>query len=199
MVRTTPDADALFDPLWDAYRACRSVENRNALVVAYLPNVERHLSRVRNAGIVQRDDVRQWAAEALMRSVEKFDHRPGIRFTSFLARRIRWAIIDGYRDTLGRQMPNGIHCGIVAGSLDDHSKYWLSAPSCACKAEIADQVRHALRGLSRQRRLIILLRFSEGMTIKETAATLGLSGWTVINESKMAMAQMREKICQQEQ
>jgi RNA polymerase sigma factor (sigma-70 family) len=199
MVATTPDADAL----WDAYRACRSVENRNALVMAYLPNVERHLSRVRNAGIVQRTDVRQWAAIALIAAVEKFDHRPGIKFTSFLASRVRWAIVNGFRVVGGRRscQERGRAHREVCRQLPDSLEYWLAAPPQPNPIEVFDTLRRALRGLSARQRTVILCRFGEGLTIKETAATLGICGQTVINDSRAAMAHMRERVesCRQEQ
>jgi len=162
MVATTPEADAL----WAAYRACRSTENRNALVEMYLPLTARYVCRYRVAWVIEKGDVEQWANIALIRAVEKFDASKGTKFRNYLTKLVRCAIVDGFRATYGRRRPDG-SLPIRPERLDRRS--WLAAPESPDETCLRDFYAWAMLGLSDLQRHVLYLRFNGGKTIDETA------------------------------
>jgi RNA polymerase sigma factor for flagellar operon FliA len=89
-----------FGHLWDAYMADRSDKNRNAIVTAYTPLVERVAAKLmaKLPERVELDDLMQWGALALMDAITRFEPARGVKFSTFAQRRIFGGIIDGLRD-----------------------------------------------------------------------------------------------------
>src|SRR5437868_3735194 len=90
------------DALWDAYHADRSIANRNALIEAYLPMVQRMAIKLwitipRNAG-QKVGDLVGYAIRGLIHCIEKFDPDRGLKFATYAGRRIGGAMRDGLRD-----------------------------------------------------------------------------------------------------
>lgn len=83
--------------LWRAYRATRSNEARNAIIVAYLPFVQRLIARLSRKLKVDPDDMLQTGTIGMIDSIERFNTEGGKSFKGFAHQRIRGAILDDAR------------------------------------------------------------------------------------------------------
>jgi len=95
------------DRLWRAYRECRSVANRNALVVHYLPLAMSYAAKACKSlpRRVRMEDAQSAAYHRLILVVERNDpSRDAPEFTEFLRRNVAGAVTDWVReiDHLGR-------------------------------------------------------------------------------------------------
>lgn len=85
--------------LWAQYRASRSVEDRNRLVLFYAPLVEsvaRHIAgRLRNFHSIH--DICSCGQFGLIDAIEKFDASQGFQFATYATIRIKGAIFDELR------------------------------------------------------------------------------------------------------
>jgi RNA polymerase sigma factor FliA len=91
--------------LWDAYRASRSTEDRNALVLRYMPLVDGCSTTMiqRLPANVQRDDLITWGVFGLIDAIRTFDPGRGARFTTHANTRVRGAMLDGLRNAADRR------------------------------------------------------------------------------------------------
>lgn len=98
MIMTNKDADT--QQLWENYYNDRSIENRNALIVAYLHVVAKCVHhRIKSIPRhVDKYDLYQVGAMSLFRAVERFDPTRNIRFETYVNMRILGAILDYLRD-----------------------------------------------------------------------------------------------------
>lgn len=90
--------------LWTAYRAKPTRENTEALIVFYRPMVAYHVARVARR-LSSRSDIQalQAAGErAVWESIGRFDISRGVKFHTFVQRRIRGACLDYVREELVR-------------------------------------------------------------------------------------------------
>jgi len=99
----TVSGDTLSDEevacLWESYTACRTDDQRNALMEHYLPLVKYQADRAsaRLPGEVDPDDVYAAGILGLRSAIESFDPARGVKFETYGATRIRGAIIDALR------------------------------------------------------------------------------------------------------
>jgi RNA polymerase sigma factor for flagellar operon FliA len=91
--------------LWDAYRASRSTEDRNALVLRYMPLVQGCSKAMiqRLPANVQRDDLITWGAFGLIDAIRTFDPARGALFTTHANTRVHGAMLDGLRNAADRR------------------------------------------------------------------------------------------------
>ncbi len=68
------------EQLWAAYRADRSVANRNALAMANIGLIHRHTCRIRG---FEEDELVNMAMSALLKAIETFDLDKGFTFASW--------------------------------------------------------------------------------------------------------------------
>ena len=87
------------EEIWDEYIQTRNEHLRDLLIVAHLPLVRQVAQRVaaRLPRLVDVDDLIQAGAIGLAGAVARFDPRRGIRFTTFMDKHIRGAILDSLR------------------------------------------------------------------------------------------------------
>jgi RNA polymerase sigma factor for flagellar operon FliA len=104
--RTDDNSYQAFDDLWQDFAACRSVEARNRLVVAYLPLVRRMVKTLPRhvRSYWDDDDLTSFGMIGLLDAVERWV--PVARFETYAATRIRGAIYDELRrlDHLPRRL-----------------------------------------------------------------------------------------------
>ena len=109
-------------PLWDAYFADPSQENRNRIVEYYYG-----LVRLAATPMIHRapewqpvDDLLGYGAVGLIQAVERFDPEQGVTFATFATRRIQGAIMDGQRveDPLTRTARRKLQRAYSAMSCD---------------------------------------------------------------------------------
>lgn len=90
------------DRLWKNYRRSRSVENRNALVVVYMPMVKHMADNLMRslpgAATTTFADLTQVGAMGLMQTVESFDPQRGVKFKTYCSRRVNGAMVDLLRE-----------------------------------------------------------------------------------------------------
>jgi len=86
--------------LWQRYRRTPTSDARNKLVSRYFSVVKRTVDRIlpELPECVGRDELMGAGALGLMQAIEKFDHRPGVKFETYAVPRIRGAIMDELRD-----------------------------------------------------------------------------------------------------
>lgn len=85
--------------MWRAYHRQRSEANRNRLVEAYMPIVERLAGNMLRTVpcSVERDDLVSSGTFGLMQSVEAFDPLRRVKFETYCVPRIRGAMLDELR------------------------------------------------------------------------------------------------------
>lgn len=182
--------------LWEEYGRTRAVEDRNALVVAYLPLVQQCARKMmwRLAGNSQFDEpaLVNAGVPGLMKAIENFDPQRGVYFSTFAALRIQGAILDELRNhdwvpRLVRKRAREGHCEQPAVmvpfalELDDQGDeiaygQRFASPSAGPEERLAIEEfwRDQTRGLARSDRMILLLYFRGELTMKQIAETIGV-------------------------
>jgi len=87
------------DGLWDAYKATRTRQARDALILHYAPMVNYVAARVA-AGLpatIEQADLVSYGIFGLIDAIEKFDPARRIKFETYAMTRVRGAIIDELR------------------------------------------------------------------------------------------------------
>lgn len=84
---------------WELFKAERSLEARDQLILAYAPLVKYVAGRV-SIGLpsnVDFDDLVSYGFFGLVDAIEKYDPQRGVKFETYAVARIRGAVIDGLR------------------------------------------------------------------------------------------------------
>ena len=97
--RKSDDGSAHSCELWQRYRRGPTPETRNKLVSRYFTIVKRTVDRIlpELPDRVDRDELMDAGVLGLMQAIEKFDHRPGVKFETYAVPRVRGAILDELR------------------------------------------------------------------------------------------------------
>ena len=93
------DRASKIEKAWELYKASRSLEARDELILAYVPLVKYVAGRV-SVGLpsnVDFDDLVSYGFFGLVDAIEKFDPDRGVKFETYAVARIRGAVIDGLR------------------------------------------------------------------------------------------------------
>lgn len=87
-------------PLWERYKAAPTPEDRERLILAYLPLVEYVATRMARSlhTTVERQDLISYGTFGLIDAIERYDLEKGIKFETFASYRIRGAIYDELRE-----------------------------------------------------------------------------------------------------
>lgn len=174
---------AATDRLWEAYMGKRTIENRNALVVAHIPVADRVAGWFARTQAWRMDDIRSFSYIGLIDAVEKFDPDRGIRFTSYASYRIRGAITDQIRkeDWITRQArarkdvkqtkmtPLSFIEGFQDGKEDPKSGREIK------RIDDMEEVKRILDGLCLRERMIMRKRFLDGKKQKKIGEEIGVS------------------------
>ena len=188
--------DDVAQKAWDAYTNNPSDDNRNALVMVYLPwlkNVSaKAFAKLPTSSGWVLDDVLSWAVLGAMSSMQRFDPGLGMKFESYALRRVLGSITDHLRemDWVPRQerlLRKGDPTIPKMISMDSRS---AQRHDEKCRIDTIDNLatcpfeddpkrdhwwRQVCRGLSRQERLLVLMYYRLQMTLKECGHHLGVS------------------------
>lgn len=87
------------DGLWEAHRACPTLESRNRLMEHFFPLVKRTAERVRQRlpENVELDDLVSAGVFGLRDAINGFDPERGVKFATYCTTRVRGAILDELR------------------------------------------------------------------------------------------------------
>jgi len=202
---------------WRDYIASRDIEQRNAIAVYYYPLACWHAERVKTKhrlpASIQLDDLVSGAGLGLLQAVERYDPDRGVPFPPWAILRIRGAIMDtlrvmdylkrNHRATSGDDAPklksiDSLMYGKLTASgtveLDgDRAVSYadrMAAPDgrVAEKLETRELVRAALSRLPRQSRLLLMLYYGAGLTMREAGEAAGVS------ESRVSQILSREAV-----
>lgn len=200
--------------LWERYRNTRSADDRNALVVAYLPLVEQIAAKVhRKLGPQTLFDVPSLVNAGvfgLIEAIDGFDPGRGCYFSTFAHMRIKGAILDELRrhdwvPRLERQRQKRVEArpaGVVSLRIEqdtdgEESPYgdWLvdRGPPPDARLNREDVWRDQLRGLSQRERLLVLLYFRDDATMKEIGRQVGCSESRVSQQMSAILRRLRHQ------
>lgn len=165
---------------WKAYKANRSIEARNELVLQYTGLVRKIVLRFKGSysNFGQLDDMVNQGIIALIDAVEKFDPDMGNKFETFASLKIKGAVIDFMRkqDWIPRNQRN------LAKELDEVYNELYAKRGCEpAKAEMAERMGITVAHLDKilqQRHNAIILSYEEAINEKMMIASP-----LIVNES----------------
>ena len=186
------------DRLWAAYRASRSIEDRNALIAVYLPLIEKaagtYLAKLPPWSSKELGDLVNDCIPDLIALIERFEPSKNYLFWTFAARRIYGSMVDAIRDSdwvprseRVQQKKDPGHPVISVFRAHDESEgrrwdetdpYSFPLPPAPSELSEADRDRwwaDVCRGLDKPDRLILLMHYREQMTMKAIGAHIGCS------------------------
>lgn len=187
----TPDEEGR---LWERYRREADVDSRLRLIEAYQPLVFKLVMQVRPPDPVVMDMIQEGTV-GLIEAVERFDHRRGVRFSTFATYRIRGRVLNSLR----RDHP-------VEYSLDQEGRGDLSLASRladpaadAALASIEDaalvlQVRDVIDALPRRERVILQATYVDSRAPHRVAAELRISLSHFYRLHKQAIDRLRRLV-----
>lgn len=181
--------------LWTAYNADRSnVEARNRLADFYYPFVCRmaksQIRRVPSNAMVFEGDLLTYGMLGLMQAIERFDLARNLKFLTFASSRVRGAMIDGLREMdyvrpkrrtftkRATECPAVYHVSSREHESEDSGRIKpmdVAAPQLPDRAELRDQVKAALRGLSQLERVVVTEYYCHGESMYRIGKSLNLS------------------------
>lgn len=184
--------------LWSAHETEPTSETRAALIAHYLPHVQK-LAGCIAAGIprwamVDSDDVYSDAVIGLMRVIDsgKFDRARGVSFTTYSQLRIRGYVSDKLREldwvprlerlkqSRGEVTPKTMQPYDPTTQRGENNRSPFNKPDERQTAvsqldDPLDTWREALKSCSTTERLILLLYYREGATMKAIGKSIGLT------------------------
>jgi RNA polymerase sigma factor for flagellar operon FliA len=148
------------------------VSRRDALV-------EQHLRLIRPIALsiysklpahtITMEDLEQMGSIGLMAAAERCDQRRKHLFTSYARAKIRGAMLDGIRDWIAESM----HQAEIQVEMLDLPGANEDPETAAARAERDGALLRAVQDLPARQRLVIEMRFRDGLTQRATAAALG--------------------------
>lgn len=165
---------------WRSYKANKSIEARNELVLQYTSLVRKIVLRFKGSysNFGQLDDMVNQGIIALIDAVEKFDPELGNKFETFASLKIKGAIIDFMRkqDWIPRNQRN------LSKELDEvYNELYAQRGSEPTKLEVAEKMGVSLPHLDKilqQRHNAIILSYEEAINEKMMVASP-----LIVNES----------------
>lgn len=183
---------------WWEYKANRSMEARNELVLQYIDLVKKIVLRFKGSysNFGQLDDMVNQGIIALIDAVEKFDPDLGNKFETFASLKIKGAIIDFMRkqDWVPRNQRN------LAKELDEVYNELYAATGCEpTKEEMAQRMGLTLQHLDKvlqQRHNAIILSYEEVINEKMMVAFPLIAGDndSDLPEADLLYEELKEKL-----
>jgi len=218
-VPDTPDNthDAPFSDLWANYFQDRSDKARNALVEVYLPEMRKivHWMSRSYPQAIPLEDLIQEASIGLMSAVRTYKPCKGVKFTTYMQRRIRGAVLDYLRridwqkritleGVLRRSDGPGYFCQFPSeaktkwGSRAHEAERHVPAPRSDegwRRVDDKDELNCLMAQFTRRSKLLVRLYLQEGMSYKESARVAGYSEtsafWEIKKIRKILLARVR--------
>lgn len=165
---------------WRNYKACKSIEARNEIVLQYTNLVRKIVLRFKGSysSFGQLDDMVNQGIIALIDAVEKFDPDMGNKFETFASLKIKGSIIDFMRkqDWVPRNQRN------LSKELDEvFNEFYAEQGHEPSKQEMADRMGVSVPHLDKilqQRHNSIILSYEEAINEKMMIASP-----LIVNES----------------
>jgi len=187
----TPGEEQL---LWEQYRAHGDIDGRLRLIEAYQPLVFKVVMQIRPPDAVLMDMLQEGTV-GLIEAVERFDHRRGVRFSTFATYRIRGRVLNSLRR--GRPVEYSLE-------QDGLSEMTLAARLADPESEdalgevedeaILAQVRAAIEDLPPRERAILRAAYVESRDPRGIAADLRISLSHFYRLHKQALAHVRRLV-----
>ena len=85
--------------LWRQFKEHNSLSARQELIVMYLPQVKYQVGRIKMylPDFIEESDLESYGVIGLIDAIYKFDHKKGIKFSTYASKRIRGEMIDYLR------------------------------------------------------------------------------------------------------
>lgn len=177
------------------YLADRSIERRNAVVMAHMEHVKtiaELMSRKLHPNADQNDIV-QAGALGLIKAVERFDPTRGIKFNTFAAHAIRGGIKDFVRENTGFR--RGDNHPVV------DSQYNLDSLCAESGIQDVDSPEELIReqcGRVPQKLLdVLVLRYANGLTFRKIGVRLGIATSTAGKRHRAGIEFLQQKLMSQ--
>lgn len=177
--------------LW-AHAKAGDRTSRCALIERYAPLATRIARRMPTGGPIGLEDLASAGMLGLIDAVDRFEPDRGVPFEAYAALRIRGAIIDELRATIGRSdRPAQL-------SLDE----LLDAGHAIACADETDpamddlrlRVERALRTLPSRQREVLARYYGQSLTLRETGARMGISEARACQLHGRAIAALRRML-----
>jgi len=181
--------------LWDRYRLDGDALSRGHLIEAYQPLVFKVVMQVRPPDALLMDMVQEGTI-GLIEAVERFDHRRGVRFSTFAIYRIRGRILNSLR------RDHRVHYSLDQdGPTDVPLAHRLPDPAAdEALASIEDQavmarMWDAVDTLPGRERAILRATYLDARAPRSIAAELRISLSHFYRLQKQALDRVREIVC----
>ncbi|MEK7585050.1 MAG: sigma factor [Patescibacteria group bacterium] len=130
-------------------------------------------------GRISFEDLLSWANEGLLLALRDYDERRGAAFESYAYRRMDGAVQDGLRSIVdgGRsKFRKPMICATDCFSVDDKNAFFRleSGEDQLFLVEEADLFDFLGRGLNRRDKLILQLKYREGLSDLEAGRVIGI-------------------------
>lgn len=201
------------DKLWARYQAGRDVAVRNQLAELYLPLVKKLAAKLASrlppsAGVTV-DDLRSYGSTGLLQAIERFDPERGLQFPTFAGPRVNGAMLDGLRSmdwvprlerrkqSRGEVTPSGMFSFDAITTGPERGEVIAfhdpDAPHPSASIERAQAMGKLLRGMGKVDRLVLLLYYCDGLTMKQIGASVRLSESRVSQLHSELITRLRSK------
>jgi RNA polymerase sigma factor for flagellar operon FliA len=202
--------------LWTAFHADRSVENRNALVMCYMPfvvhTVERFVATLPTHAPVEAGDLVNDVVPALIGLIDRYDPSHGNGFLAFASRRIAGQLRDALRNLdwvprlerrLQKQDDNHRVVAVLPMDAEESERCFdntdpimIKLPGAKAEPSLGDVDRYwafVCQGLDKTDKLIVLMYFRESLTMKQIGDSIGVSESRISQRMKSIRIRLRER------
>lgn len=188
----------------------RSVDNNQALESFFVEHEDRAFY-VAYAALWDREAAMDAVQDSMLRLVQYYRHKPEVEWPALFRTILNSRINDIRRKRLLEQGKHKLVSltGLFRGNQDDehdNSEFELPAPEHSdglsapeveyVAQELRQQVAQALQALSERQRQVFILREWRGMSISETAITLGCSENSIKQHHFRAMRELRKQLAE---
>lgn len=171
------------------------------VVTEYMPLVRHMAGKLarRLPGSVRYDDLVSYGSLGVLGAHRGFDSGIGAKFRTYVIIRIRGAMLDGLRKDgwFSRRNYTKMHVLGLEDSQDGFADWELKIP--AVDGDHSDKNRHVhsdlvgglMSGFNRRERLLMRGMYDKGLTMKQTASTIGVTESRVSQMHQNILARLR--------